>query len=139
MGLTDGLAAPMAEVFEQTLRPWTYTALVPEVLRTTQLPLPPKRADNSLPATDRVLAFSQPRGTAAAWEAAMAGQNFTVEDDLEEERFNRALWSGLQGAETLYPTTRHGQNLTHDRARLLETFWAQHGAQGPPRPTGVQP
>jgi YVTN family beta-propeller protein len=139
MGLTDGLAAPMAEVFEQTLRPWTYTALVPEVLRTTQLPLPPKRADNSLPATDRVLAFSQPRGTAAAWEAAMAGQNFTVEDDLEEARFNRALWSGLQGAETPYPTTRHGQNLTHDRVRLLETFWAQHGAQGPPRPTGVQP
>ena len=30
LGLTDGLAEPMAEVFEQTLRPWTYTALVPE-------------------------------------------------------------------------------------------------------------
>jgi hypothetical protein len=29
--LTDALAAPMSEVFEETLRPWTYTALVTEV------------------------------------------------------------------------------------------------------------
>jgi YVTN family beta-propeller protein len=139
MGLTDGLTAPMTDVFEQTLRPWTYTAIVPEVLRTTQLPLPPKRADNSLPATDRVLAFSQPRGNATSWEEAMAGQDFTVEDDLEEERFNRALWSGLRGPETPYPITRHGQNLAGDRDRLLETFWAQQVSQGQPRPAGAQP
>lgn len=139
MGLTDGLAAPMANVFEQTRRPWPYTAIVPEVLRTTQLPLPPKRADNSLPATERLRAFSQPRGDAAAWEHAMAGQNFTVEDDLEEARFNRALWHGLQGPERPYPTTRHGQNLAHDRDRLLADFWAQQVSRIHLRQEGPQP
>src|SRR5216684_1778697 len=45
------LAEPMSEVFELTARPWTYTALIPEVLRTTQLPLPARTALNSLPET----------------------------------------------------------------------------------------
>jgi DNA-binding beta-propeller fold protein YncE len=76
LGITDGLAEPMAEVFSDTLKPWEYTALVPEVLRTTQLPLPPRTAQHSLPLTKRVLAFAQPRGDAASWEHLIAGQNF---------------------------------------------------------------
>ena len=47
LGLNDGLAEPMAEVFDLKQGQWTYAAIVPEALRTTQLPF---RADfkNSL-------------------------------------------------------------------------------------------
>lgn len=127
LGLTDGLAAPMADVFERTRRPWAYTAIVPEVLRTTQLPLPDRTEANSLPLTARVLAFATPRHDAAYWERVMAGQNFTVEDKLNTSRFNLVLWQGLMG-ETPYPTIRHGRNLSRGRARLLREFWAQHEA-----------
>jgi hypothetical protein len=122
MGLTDGLAEPMADVFEETLRPWGYTALVPEVLYTTQLPLPPKMALNSLPATAFTQAFAKPRHDAAYWEKVMAGQNFSVEDDLDESRFNRALWHGLMGEHTPFPTTRHGRHLSQDREQLLKEY-----------------
>jgi hypothetical protein len=61
MGLTNELASPMADMFEETLRPWTYTTIVPEVLRTSELPLPPKTASNSLPSTEYAQAFAKPR------------------------------------------------------------------------------
>jgi YVTN family beta-propeller protein len=110
LGLTDGLAEPMAQVFEQTIRPWTYTALVPEVLRTTKLPLPPRTIANSLPLTPHVPAFATPRRDADYWEEVMAGQNFRIEDDLEEARFNRALWHGLLGEATPYPVAHDGRD-----------------------------
>jgi YVTN family beta-propeller protein len=122
MGLTDGLASPMADVFEDTLQPWTYTAIVPEALRTTQLPLPPKTAFNSLPLTEFVEAFAKPRQDAAYWQQVMVGQNFKVEDDLDEGRFNRALWHGLMGEDRPFPEMRHGQDLSADRQRLLQAY-----------------
>ena len=129
LGLTDGLAEPMVEVFEQTLRPWTYNALIPEVLRTTQLPIPPRLATNSLPLTPNVLAFAKPRRNAAYWEEAMAGQNFGIEDDLEEARFNRALWHGLLGEGTAYPTARDGRDWSLDRQHLLQEYHQRNQAQ----------
>ena len=71
LGLTDGLAKPMSDVFDKSLQSWTYSAIVPEVLRTTTLPLPPWTAKNSLSLTERVLAFATPRGDARSWEKAM--------------------------------------------------------------------
>ena len=122
MGLADRLASPMADVFEDILRPWTYTAIVPEVLRTTQLPLPPKTASNSWPLTEYAKAFATPRWDAAYWQKVMAGQNFKVEDDLDEGRFNRALWHGLMGEDRPYPETRHGRDLSADRQRPLQAY-----------------
>jgi hypothetical protein len=129
LGLTDGLAEPMVEVFEQTLRPWTYSALVPEVLRTTQLPLPPRTVANTLPLTPNVLAMATPRRDAAYWEEVMAGQNFGIEDDLEEARFNRALWHGLLGEATSYPTARDGRDWSRDRQRLLQEYQQRNPAK----------
>jgi hypothetical protein len=122
LGLTDGLAAPMAEVFEETLRPWTYTALVPEVLRTTELPLPPRMASNSLPLTDFVLELAKPHHDAAYWQQAMGWQNFKAEDKLDPKRFNEALWHGLMGQGKPYPEWRHGRDLSHGRELLLQTY-----------------
>ncbi|MBC7944869.1 MAG: hypothetical protein H7X91_06340 [Burkholderiales bacterium] len=118
LGITDGLADPMSEVFDFSLKPWNYTAIVPEVLRTTELPLPKKTAKNQLPAGKRALAYAKPRGDVAYWEQAMAGQNFATEDRLDEPRFNRALWSGLKNAD--YPVVRHGADMRKNRKTLLQ-------------------
>jgi YVTN family beta-propeller protein len=85
LGITDGLAAPMADVFEHRRRDWSYTAVVPAVLRSTMLPVPPAAGAT----------VAQPRHTAEYWQKAMAGQNFDREDALDTDHFNGALWRGL--------------------------------------------
>lgn len=97
MGLTDGNALPMTAVFEKKRLPFRYDAIVPEVLRTTQLPLPPRTASNSLPRTAENKGYDKPRRTAAYWAKVMAGQDFSSEDHLDTRRFNQALWEGLKG------------------------------------------
>ena len=124
MGITDGLAEPMSEVFDKKQRKWSYTAIVPEVLRTTQLPLPQRTAHNSLPLTQKVLAYSKPKQNAAYWDTAMRGQDFTVEDKLDEPRFNRSLWAGLKGA-VPYPAVRHGRDLSANRNAVLKLSMAR--------------
>ena len=118
MGITDGLALPMAELFEKVKRPWSYTALVPEVLRTTSLPLPERTAANSLPLTGKAIVYAKPKRNAEYWAEVMSGQDFSVEDNLDEPRFNRALWQGLKDAP--YPSERHGRDLSEERAKLLD-------------------
>jgi len=51
MGLNDGLQPPMRDVFTRDLKSWDYKPIVPPVLRTTTLPLPPPSPDNQLPAS----------------------------------------------------------------------------------------
>ena len=116
LGITDGLAQPMTEVFDDVALPWTYRAIVPEVLRTTQLPLPARTAENSL-SMPPLVAYSKPRGDVNYWVKAMAGQNFEREDALDEPRYNRALWKGLKA--TPYPAVRHGRNMSAGRDLLL--------------------
>ena len=110
MGLTDSLAEPMSAVFDTAQSRWTYDAIVPQVLRSTALPLPPAalaRAD-----------CTAPTRSAAYWEAAMAGQDFSREDHLDTVAFNLALWKGLKG-DAPYPAARDGRDLRDYRDRLL--------------------
>jgi hypothetical protein len=72
--------------------------------------------------TEYAKAFAKPRRDAVYWEQVMAGQNFKKEDDLDEERFNRALWHGLIGEDRPYPDIRHGSDLSQDRQRLLQAY-----------------
>jgi len=111
MGLNDGLAAPMAAIFDPDRPEWTYEAAIPQVLRTTRLPLSaPTRAGldpcRAAPAHD-----------AAYWQAAMAGQDFSAEDRLDTPRFNAALWRGLKG--NAAPPEASGRDLRAGRDRLL--------------------
>ncbi len=99
LGLFDGAADPMVEAFDPAQKEWTYTAIVPEVLRTTKLPLPAKTAENSLADTPERRAFAVPRHDAAWWAAATAGQDFDEVDDLDETAFARTLMEGLAPAE----------------------------------------
>jgi hypothetical protein len=52
----------------------------------------------------------------------MVGQNFKVEDDLDEGRSNRAIWHGLMGEDRPYPEGRGGRDLSVDRQRLLQAY-----------------
>jgi hypothetical protein len=112
MGINDALAAPMADVFDPAQADWSFTAQVPAVLRTTQLPLPPQTSAEAAACPVR------PPRSSAYWAAAMAGQDFAGEDRLDTLRYNRALWRGLKG-DTPYPARRDGSDLREHRAVLL--------------------
>ena len=109
MGLNDGLADPMSDVFDLTQTTWTYRAIVPEILRTTQLPLPAR--DTSL--NGPICPILKTR-TSAYWAKVSRGQNFDVEDHLNVDAFNRALWHGRMGFWAPYPT-RDGKDQRHNR------------------------
>jgi hypothetical protein len=141
LGLNDGLAVPIGDAFDRRKRDWSYTAIVPDVLHSTQLPVPaaatavtsataaPSAAAMSVIAGAPVGCFSQSKLTAADWQAAMAGQSFTVEDQLDTARFNRALWTGLAGADKPTPTLRNAKDLSANRSKLLAQY---RNAPNPP-------
>jgi YVTN family beta-propeller protein len=83
LGLTDGMASPMSEVFDREARPWSFTAKVPPVLRSTRLPLPPG------PVTF-------PRRDASWWAAETVGQDFSRADAADGQKLGGALWRGLR-------------------------------------------
>jgi hypothetical protein len=113
LGLYDALAKPMSDVFDTTLDPSTfkYTATTSGALSGT----------GALAQRDR----SRLREYYAAlkrghdwkyWERVSKGQNFSREDDLDVEAYNRALWKGLMGSKP-YPTRRTGApHASNDRA-----------------------
>jgi hypothetical protein len=127
MGLNDAAAAPMADSFTPDYKPWTFTARVPQVLRTTQLPLPP--ATSASEAHDPALAAFEARYATSLhdakwWARHMRGQDFSVEDDLDTDRFNHALWLGLIGPGVKFPSHTTGLDLSQNRDQLLAKFFA---------------
>ncbi|TSD86920.1 bifunctional YncE family protein/alkaline phosphatase family protein [Mycobacterium sp. KBS0706] len=124
LGLNDGLAEPMAEVFDTHAADWTYQAVVPEVLRSTRLPLPPRGPQKA----DAGDCFTQPARTAAYWQEAMKGQDFEEEDHLDTARFNAALWHGFKGDGAPLPG-RSGADLSKGRETLLATFRRENGCR----------
>jgi DNA-binding beta-propeller fold protein YncE len=126
LGLNDGLAEPMSDVFDLSQTAWTYGAVVPEILRSTQLPLAPtgKKAELSAPAG----CFSASRHDAAWWETAMAGQDFTQEDRLNTAKFNAALWAGLKGSSLPAPD-RSVADLRNGRSEMLAAWRNAQGCQ----------
>jgi hypothetical protein len=80
----------MSEVFEPDMKSWSYKAIVPDVLRSTKLPLPP--------AEHARVAF--PRHSAAYWTKSMANQDFSGPDRIDAATFNRAV-AGPQGRHVL--------------------------------------
>ena len=110
MGINDDVVEPMADVFTTEYKPWTYTAIVPDVLRSTKLPVP----GGASPAAER------PRHKAAYWAAKTKGMDFTVEDHIDSAKFNRIIWEGLEGKDVPYPAVRDGRDLRLNRPELLE-------------------
>jgi DNA-binding beta-propeller fold protein YncE len=111
--LNDALATPMAAVFDEKQKDWTYNAAPSLLLYNTQLPLPP------LPTS--VQRIPHPTHDAAYWAAVTKGMDFSVEDHVDGAQFNRILWQGLMGSKP-YPATPSGLDLRTNRAQLLERY-----------------
>ena len=120
LSLFDAAVEPMADVFQTEPADWSFTARVPEILRTTQLPLPPRAAGEA--ARPAAGVYERPLRDAAYWEEKMRGLNFGTYDKLDTPRFNRALWEGLKGTGVPYPNDRDGRDLRRNRAARLEKF-----------------
>ena len=119
MGINDDVIEPMADVFTTEYKPWTYTATVPEVLRSTQLPVGKGAVGNGAGAATSG-AYAKPRHDAAYWAAKTKGMDFSVEDRVDPAKFNRIVWYGLVGDDTPYPTERSGTDLREKRRELLK-------------------
>ena len=136
LGLNDGLARPMADVFDLKLNRWgytgqsnwNYTAIYPDILQGTGIIQihPPVGKAKTTPATTAMTACDQRTlRTAAYWEEKMRGQNFEVEDKLDTPAFNQALWEGLKGEHVPYPVVRDGRDLRANRQELLRRYQIQ--------------
>ena len=94
--LNTATAAPMSDVFNLNQTEWTFTAKPSSVLLKTDLPLSPEA---------RAAAEMQPRVSvlhdSSYWAAKTAGFNFSVEDAVDANAFNRLIWKGIMS--TPYP------------------------------------
>jgi len=112
--LYSAVAAPMSEVFDLNQQGWSYSAVVPDLLRASQLPLPPPTAENSLPRSERVLQYAKDRHPASYWQKRLGGMDYDKEDKLDTQRFNLELWKGMMGDKP-YPEHRSGKNHRDNR------------------------
>lgn len=108
LNLNDEWARPMSAVFTDKKKPWTYTAIVPPVLCSTELPV-------TCPAKAAPGAITKPLHSAAYWGEKTKGMDFSTEDKLDAQRFNRLLWHAFNGENTPYPARRDGQDLSGNR------------------------
>jgi len=112
MNLNDALARPMADIFNTTPSPWSFTATPSASLYNTKLPLPPKPAGLVVP----TLAHD-----ATYWAQVTAGMDFTSEDRMNFAAFNRITWAGLMGDQP-YPAAPTGLDLRQNREELLARY-----------------
>jgi hypothetical protein len=122
--LYSAAAGPMTEVFDTNQTAWDYNAIVPDLLRTSQLPLPKATAENSLPPGAHLLASAIDRHKGAWWQKKLGDMDYDEEDKLDTPRFNRELWKGIMGKNP-YPVERSGKDLRQNREALLEQYWVR--------------
>jgi YVTN family beta-propeller protein len=98
LNLNDSVAKPMADVFDTHQAKWTYTATPSALLCSTQLPLNCKSAGLRVP---------KEKHNAAYWARVSKGLDFSKEDLVDPETYNRILWKGIMGNKP-YPGDRNG-------------------------------
>ncbi len=101
MNLNDALGRPMADIFNTTPSPWSFTAVPAPMLYNSALPLPPRATSMLVP---------RPTHDAAYWARVTQGVDFTSEDKMDFASYNRILWTGLMGGQP-YPDTPAGADL----------------------------
>src|SRR6266481_5546124 len=122
LGTYDALERPMTDAFSKSAKKWDFTAIVPDILRTTQLPLPVKTARNSLKQNALSAFYAKPRHDAAYWTAKTVGFNFDRADQVDAPTYNLIQWQGLVGDNVPYPSTRSGRDLSKHRKALLKQW-----------------
>jgi hypothetical protein len=102
---------PMTKVFDLNQSEWTFDAVPSIYLYNTQLPLPPRFAENKT--------IPKPTHDAAYWADKTKNFDFSREDRVDPDKFNRIVWEGLHGNKP-YPTVRSGFDLRRNRSLLLK-------------------
>ena len=120
LGIFDALDRPMTDAFSRSVVKWDFTAIVPEILRSTQLPLPAKTARNSLKSDALAAFYAHPRHESSYWAAKTIGFNFDRADQVDPAKYNLILWQGLMGA--AYPEVRDARDLSKNRGALLQRW-----------------
>ncbi len=108
----------MTDAFDVRRSEWTYSASPAAILLTTSLPLATPAVN---PAT-----LPHPTHDAAWWEAKTKGFDFSAEDRIDSDAFNRIIWEGLMAGKP-YPNTRSGANLSHTGTPQPEARQANNG------------
>jgi DNA-binding beta-propeller fold protein YncE len=112
LNLNDALAVPMADVFDLNQTTWNFTATPSALLKATTLPI-------TFPASSSL--FLRPTHDAQYWAKATLGMDFSSEDRIDFECYNRILWAGLMGNKP-YPDEPTGKDLRRNRAKLLARY-----------------
>jgi hypothetical protein len=111
---------PMSAVFDLRQREWNFTAEPSTYLYNTELPI---RSGLNLPKAN----IPRPAHYAAYWAKRTAGFDFSKEDAVDPERFERIIWTGLHGHKP-YPTKRSCFDLRNNRDELLRKAAAGGGS-----------
>jgi hypothetical protein len=98
LNLNDAVAKPMADAFDVNQAKWTYMPTPSALLCSTQLPLNCKSAG---------LAAPKEKHNGAYWARVTRGLDFSKEDVVDAEMYNRILWKGIVGNKP-YPGDRSG-------------------------------
>src|SRR5258706_2128715 len=122
LGTYDALDRPMTDAFSKSAKKWDFNSIVPDILRTTQLPLPAANAKNSLKKDALSAFYAKPRHDAAYWTAKTVGFNFDQPDQIDSAKYNLILWQGLAGENVPYPAARSGRDLSKKRSALLKKW-----------------
>jgi YVTN family beta-propeller protein len=111
LSIHDAYQVPMADVFDTKQATWTYTATVPAPLSATTLPIASQAAMNNVTHWHNA-------HPATYWAALTQGYNWTKEDQIPTDQFNRVLWNGLMPGRP-YPVIRSG--IDYDKTRATKS------------------
>jgi DNA-binding beta-propeller fold protein YncE len=94
---------PMADVFDITSSgAWTFTAVASTLLKSTTLAL--AQGDNKVQYAEGP--DLKPTHNAKYWAAKTRGLDFSAEDRVPRDVYNKILWEGLKGTRAPVPHTR---------------------------------
>jgi hypothetical protein len=124
LGTYDALDRPMTDAFLKTAKKWDFNSIVPDILRTTQLPLPVATAKNTLKKNALSAFYAKSMHDAAYWAAKTEGFDFSREDRVDAAKYNLIQWQGLVGENIPYPTVRDRRDLSKNREALLRQWRA---------------
>jgi hypothetical protein len=102
----------MADIFNTTPSPWSFTATPSAYLYNTSLPLPPKAAGLRVPKSTH---------NAKYWARVTKGLDFSDADRVDPAVYNRILWRGMMGNRP-YPAAPTGLDLRQNRKELLANY-----------------
>ncbi|MGB6690738.1 MAG: hypothetical protein WBE76_23120 [Terracidiphilus sp.] len=132
LNLNDANTLPMVDAFDLDQKTWKFTAVPSALLSGTTLPIPVSVFNSH----GVVVGSLKPLHDATWWANATKGMDFSVEDHLDSNKYNRILWAGTMGDKP-YPDFRSGLDLRANRAELLRNFRQRQAA--PPAATESRP